>query len=472
MFYQKTSSAGQSFSEVRNACAESEGLPFSDVLSEEQIQRAFAEEGALFGEGEKVVYTPSITLWAHLSQVLHTGPFRSCAAAVSRVIVLCVVLGRRVPSEDTGAYCRARAKIPVAVVRRLAKEVASALESQVPPSWLWKERHAKMVDGTTLSPCDTVANQEKWPQPPSQKAGIGFPILRMVGLLSLATGAVCDLEMGPYEGKETGEPALLRAMLDRLEAKDILLGDCCFCSYFMIALLLARKVDVVFRQHQRRTTDFRRGRSLGREDHVVVWEKPERPEWMDEETYAQIPETLTVRELKVRVHIRGFRTQTMVVVTTLTDARHYPKSEVAGLYRARWHVELDLRSLKCALDMEDLRGKSPEMVEREIWTHCLAYNLIRKKMAQAAFVSGRPPRSLSFTAALQAVSSAWMQASTASPETRGELTRQILKIIAGHRVGQRPNRVEPRAVKRRPKSQKLLTKPRDKARAELLKHTP
>jgi len=374
MFYQKTSSAGQSFSEVRNAFGESEGLPFSDVLSEEQIQRAFAEEGALFGEGEKVVYTPSITLWAYLSQVLHTGPLRSCAAAVSRVIVLCVALRRRVPSEDTGAYCRARAKIPVAVVRRLAKDVASELESQVPRSWLWEKRRVKMVDGTTLSPCDTAANQEKWPQPPSQKAGIGFPILRMVGLLSLATGAVCDLEMGPYEGKETGEPALLRAMLDRLEAKDILLGDCCFCSYFMIALLLARKVDVVFRQHQRRTTDFRRGRSLGREDHVVVWEKPERPEWMDEETYAQIPETLTVRELKVRVSIRGFRTQTMVVVTTLTDARRYPKSEVAGLYRARWHVELDLRSLKCSLDMEDLRGKSPEMVEREIWMHCLADN--------------------------------------------------------------------------------------------------
>lgn len=353
----------------------------------------------------------------------------------------------------------------------MSKEVASDLESQVPRSWLWQGRSVKIVDGTTLSPCDTKANQQKWPQPATQKAGIGFPIVRMVALLSLATGALCDLELGPYEGKETGEPALLRAMLDRLEAKDILLGDCCYCSYWMIALLLQQKVDVVLRQHQRRKTDFRRGRSLGREDHVVVWNKPVRPEWMDEETYAQLPETLTVRELKVRVPIRGFRTRTLVVVTTLTDARRYPKSEIAALYRARWHVELDLRSVKCSMDMEDLRGKSPETVQREIWAHFLAYNLIRKKMAQAAVLSGRTPRSLSLTAALQAVSSAWIYASTASPERRGELARQMLKNIAGHRVGHRPNRVEPRAVKRRPKSQKLLTKPRDEARAELLKNT-
>ena len=214
-------------------------------------------------EDEDDIYTPAVTLWAWLSQTLHAGALRSCAAAVARVGVLCVMLNRQPPSPDTGDYCRARAKLPERVLEQLLYRVGEALESRVPADWLWQGRHVKIADGTTLLTPDTPLNQHAWPQARTQKRGVGFPILRMVVLLSLATAALCGMAVGPYKGKQTGEPALLRELLDRLQAGDVFLGDCCFCSYFLLALLLACGVDSVVRQHQRRRTDFRRGERLG-----------------------------------------------------------------------------------------------------------------------------------------------------------------------------------------------------------------
>jgi hypothetical protein len=245
-------------------------------------------------------------------------------------------------------------------------------------------------------------------------------------------------------------------------------GDTYFCSCFMIALLLELGVDAVFRQHQRRTTDFHRGQHLGPQDHVVTWERPQRPDWMDEETYARIPETLQVRELATRVTIPGFRPEQVIVVTTLRDARRYPKSEVAALFRQRWHVELDLRAIKCTLHMDDLRCKSPEMIRKELWMHWLAYNLIRKTMAQSAVLHQRTVRRMSFACALQAVVSSWDHGSVASSEKLRALALAELKFMSHQKAGHRPNRVEPRAVKRRPKQHRLLTKPRAEATVELL----
>lgn len=468
MFYHGRASRGQSFRLVRQAFLQGDGLPFADVLSENEIQQAFEAEDACFAQGEDAIYTPAITLWAFLSQVLHAGRLRSCAAAVSRVVVLCVALGRRPPSPDTGAYCRARAKLPERVLQGLAYDLADGLESRVPADWLWHGRHVKIGDGTTLTAPDTPANQEAWPQSRSQKPGLGFPLLRMVVLLSLATAAACGVAVGPFKGKRTGEAALLRSLLDRFQSGDVFLGDCGFCSYFMLALLLRREVDVVVRQHQSRRTDFHAGQRLGKEDHLVVWRRPQRPAWMDKKTYATIPATLVVRELKVRVEIRGFRVDQLVVVTTLADAKRYPKNEIACLFRQRWHAELDLRDIKIALAMDDLRGQSPEMVRREIWAHWLAYNLIRKTIAQAALVHEKLPRQLSFAAALDAVAAAWDHATIAADSLLAALATAQFRLIASHRVGHRPNRVEPRAVKRRPKPHRLLRQPRDEARARLL----
>jgi hypothetical protein len=420
MFYHGSGSRGQSFQLVRQAFLQGDGLPFGEVLSEEEIEQAFEAEDACFAQGEGDIYTPAITLWAFLSQTLHAG--------------------------------RARAKLPERVLQRLVYDSADELESRIPPNWLWQGRHVKVGDGSTLTAPDTPENQEAWPQPRSQKPGLGFPLLRMVVLFSLATAAACGVAVGPFKGKRTGESALLRSLLDRFQSGDVFLGDCGFCSYCMLALLLSRGVDVVVRQHQSRRTDFGRGRRLGKEDHVVVWQRPQRPAWMDKETYATIPATLVVRELKVRVQIRGFRVKQLVVVTTLTDAERYPKNEIASLFRQRWHAELDLRNIKIALEMDDLRGQTPEMVRREIWGHWLAYNLIRKTIAQAALVHEKLPRQLSFAAG--------------GPVLAALATAQF-RLIASHQVGNRPNRVEPRAVKRRPKPHPLLRQPRDEARARL-----
>ena len=458
----------KSFSLVQHAFLQAEGLPFGEVLSEAEIQAAFAAEDADFGQDEGAVFTPAVTLWAFLSQVLHAGRMRSCAAAASRVAVLCVMLGRKPPQEYSGTYCHARAKLPEAVLRRLVHAAGEELEARVPADWLWRGRHVKIGDGTTLLAADTPANQEAWPQAHTQQPGVGFPILRMLVLISLASAAACGVAVGPYKGKETGETALLRALLDRFQSGDVFLGDCYFSSYFMLALLLLGGVDVVTAQHQCRRTDFKSGKRLGKGDHVVVWRRPPQPDWMDEETYAKIPETLDVRELKVEVQVRGFRTRQLIVATTLIDAKEYPQAEIARLYRLRWHVELDLRNIKISLQMDDLRGKTPEMVRREIWVHWLAYNLIRKVMAQAALTRERLPREMSFAAALLAVVTAWDHATTADRALLCALADMQLDAIAASRAGDRPDRVEPRAIKRRPKSHKLLTKPRAAARAELL----
>jgi hypothetical protein len=458
----------KSFSLVQHAFLQADDLSFRDVLTEEEINAAFVAENACFGEDDDDVYTPSLTLWGWLAQAMHAEKCRSCVAAVARIAALCVALGRKPPSPDTGAYCRARAKLPESVLQRLVYTVGDGLESRVPADWLWLGRHVKIGDGTTLLAPDTPENQAEWPQTRAQKPGLGFPILRMVVLLSLATGALCGMAVGPHKGKETGEPALLRELLDRFQSGDVFLGDCAYCSYFLLALLLAGGVDVVTRQHQCRRTDFRRGQRLGEGDHVVAWVRPTRPEWMDEETYVTIPKTLTVRELNVHVDVPGFRVRKLVVVTTLTDAERYPAEEVANLFRLRWHVELDLRNIKTSLRLDDLRGKRPEMIHREIWIHWLAYNLIRKVMAQAALTQEKLPRELSFASGLAAVTGAWALATVADAPTLSLHAKVQHRGIAWSTVGHRPNRVEPRAIKRRPKPHKLLNRPRAEARAKLV----
>jgi hypothetical protein len=468
-FYRPDRSLPRRFGLIQASFLQSEGLPFAEVLSEDEIHQAFADEGVEFAQEEDEIYTPSLTLWGFLSQVLHTGRQRSCTAAVSRVIVLLVALGREPCAKNTGAYCRARAKLPEEVIERLAVDVARGCEAQVSRGWLWHQRHVKMVDGTTCSMPDTAENQAAYPQHSAQKEGLGFPIIRIVVALSLATAMLCSAAMGPYSGKETGETALLREVLDQFEPGDILLADRYFCSFFMIALLLQGKCDFVTRLHQCRKTDFSRAQRLGKGDHLVVWKRPEKPDWMDDATYEQMPPTLTLRQVEVQVRQPGFRTESFVVVTTLLNAKKYRREEIADLYRRRWQVELDIEAIKITLGMDVLRCQTPEMVRKEIWTCLLAYNLIRKTMLQAARRNELSPRQLSFATAVQTVAASWMVLPIASGTSAVALVIAQLDSLAEQRVGDRPNRVEPRAVKRRPKPHRLLTKPRKEAQAELLR---
>jgi len=461
-------SLSRRFQLLRSSFLQRDGLPFADVLPEEHIQAVFEEEGGQFAQAAEDVYTPAVTLWAFLSQMLFKGEQRSCLAAVSRVVVLLVALGRSRPSDNTGDYCRARAKLPERVIQRLVVETAARLEKAVPVSWLWRCRHVKLVDGTTATAADTPQNQAAWPQSSAQAPGLGFPLLRIVVLLSLATGMVGGMAQGPCAGKETGELALFRQLLEQLSRGDIVLADRYYCSYFMIALLKDLGVDIVTRLHQARPADFRRGQRLGHGDHLVTWVRPERPAWMAEETYAQMPATLTLREVQVQVCEPGFRTAGFVAVTTLQDARWYTRREIGDLYRRRWLVELDIRAIKESMGLDILRCKSPEMVRKELWTGLLAYNLLRQVMAQSAARQGVSPRRISFTAALQKVAASWCVLPLCAPLLAARIAVVHLEQLAAHEVGHRPNRVEPRAVKRRPKPHALLTQPRAEARAALL----
>jgi hypothetical protein len=450
-------------SEEVQSLRDSNVLPFHDLLDADLVQSALAEEGVTSHE---CTYTPPVTLCVFLSQVL--DPDHSCRAAVARLIVWLAVNGRKPCAPDTSSSCEARLRLPEGVIVRLVRETARRTEGRASDAWLWNGRRVTLVDGTTASMPDTAANQETFPQSNAQGIGLGFPLVRLVALISLATGVVRDLALGPYQGKETGETALFRTLWDRLESGEIILGDRYFCSFFGIAGLSRREVDVLFRMHQRRKFDFRRGRPLGVEDHVVTWSKPQRPGWMDEETYARIPEDLTVRELRVTVEQPGFRVNELVLVTTLLDAEAYPKQEVARLFLRRWDIELDFRSIKCALQMDVLRCKTPEMVRKEVWMHMLAYNLIRGVMAEAAEVHAKRPRQLSFKGALQTMRAFQDALRWATPGHRVHLVGAMLKAISSHEVGDRFGRVEPRANKRRPKPQRYLMEPRSQARKRLM----
>lgn len=456
-----------SFEQALAPFLQEEGLPFAQVLPADVVDQAFADTGVAFGATRKSVFTPALTLWAFLSQVLEDD--KSCRAAVLKVLALRLAQGQSSCSSDTGAYCRARAKLPATVLQRLTLQAGQTLERQVPADWLWHGRPVTLVDGTTLTLPDTPENQAVFPQPSTQEPGLGSPMLRMVVLLSLATACLLGMAVAPYAGKETGETALLRRLLDDLNPGDLLLADRYYCSYWLVALAQARGLDVVFRMHHLRGYDFRRGQHLGPDDHVVTWPRPQRPDWMDKATYETIPATLTVRELRVTTTAPGCRTPELVIVTTLTDADAYPKDDVADLYHDRWHVEPDICALKQSLQMEHLRCRTPFMVEKEIWAHFLGYNLIRKASCQAALLQEVHPRQVSFTATRQSLNAVRSQLTLASVAERVRQGMWLLREIGKEEVGNRPDRYEPRCVKRRPKPYKYLKKPRAEARAELLR---
>jgi hypothetical protein len=439
-------------------------LLFHQALSADQIASIVTD---VAGKTCDRIYTPLVTLALFLTQILNDD--HTCRAAVARLLAWRCAEGKSSCSPDTGAYCKARLRLPEALLPRLVRDTADRLQGHAPESWLFHGRAVTLVDGTTVSMPDTPESQAAYPQHANQKPGCGFPIARIVVLISLATGAVLDAAIGPRKGKLSGESTLLRGLHGRLGRGDILLGDRCFCSYFEVALLLAQGVDVVMRDHKNRPVDFRKGCRLGDDDHLVEWTKPQRASWMDQETYATIADTLTVRELRVRVVQRGFRTRVMIVMTTLLDPEEFTHDELADLYRARWYAELDLRSIKQTLKMDVLRCLTPEMVRKEIWGHLLATNLIRGVMAEAASRHDVLPRRLSFQGARQTMEGFRGELGHASPVEAERLRVEALKAIASHRVGDRPDRVEPRVRKRRPKAYPLMHETREKARKRLVR---
>jgi hypothetical protein len=455
-----------SFDAVADPFLGQPGLPFAEVLTAEAIEQAFAENDGLFGQDD--LFSTPIVLWAFLAQVLRDGKGAACAAAVADIATYMQQTGGPMPSGDTGDYCRARAKLSPRALRSLTVEAAEHLEDAADPSWLWHGLHAKLIDGFTFTMPDTPENQRAFPQQKSQKPGAGFPIARAAAVLSLATGAICDLAVGPYQGKQTGEGALLREILGCLKDGDVAVLDRYFCSFPLLANLLGRGVHFCTRLHHRRSADFRRGKRLGKDDHLVTWTRPrQRPPWMSEELYQQMPETLTLREIRFHVAVPGRRTETLIVVTSLIDPMTWSKEDIAELYGFRWNVELDIRVIKQTLRLDHLRCKTPAMVRRELWVTLLAYNLIRKLIATAAAVHGKQPRQLGFTLACQTVLSSWMLVATGGCRDHGALYQSMLARIAANVVADRPGRIEPRVIKRRRDHYPLMHSSRKELRKKL-----
>jgi DDE family transposase len=436
--------------------------PFSAVLTVKDIVELLCQECV---ETADRIFTPVVTLWTFLSQIHSDDP--SCRAAVARLNAARVAQGLAPCSPLTGGYCKARQRLPETLLSRLVPVSGQRLQQQTPRAWHWHGRAVKIVDGSGVSMPDTEANQQEYPQPGSQQPGLGFPVARLVVVLSLACGAVLAAAVGRIKGPQSSETMLFHRLHAHLERDDVVLADRFYCSYWEVALLLGRGIDIVMRLHQRRQVDFRGGRRVGRADHVVSWTKPKRPAWMDEATYAGLPVTVDIRVLRVCVPQRGFRTRVVLVATTLLDAQLYSKEDLAGLYRARWHAELDLRSIKQTMQMDVLRCKTPTMVRKEIWGHLLVYNLLRAAMAQAARGHGVVPRQVSLQGTRQTLMAFHSLLAQMPSTERESVVSIVLSAIASHRVGTRPDRYEPRACKRRPKPYPLLRVPRQQARARL-----
>lgn len=401
------------------------------------------------------LFPPTETLSMFLTQVLASD--RSCQNAVNRSAVARCQNGFTPCSTNTSAYCRARERMPLALAQELSIECARAISDTVPTDWRFRGRPVRLVDGATVALPDTPENQAQFPQPSSQEPGLGFPQCRLVGLFCLASGALLDCEPGRCVGKGSDEQSGLRAQLDVLEAGDILIGDAFYATYFLFAELRRREIDAIFEQNgaRKRKTDFRRGCRLGSNDHVIELKKPTlRPDWMSEQEYQEAPESIRVRECRVGGKI---------LTTTFLCARDMPRSMLKRLYWERWNVELDFRNLKTTMGMEMMSCRTPEMVIKEIWVYFLAYNIIRLLMSQAAALHGFLPRQISFKHTIQ-MWLAWKDTAELG------YSDDLFMLIAQRRVGNRPGRVEPRAMKRRPKPFPWLKEQRQEARIRIRQH--
>ena len=457
----------QQVSFLRRQFLQDGDLPFCNILSEHVISKALT---AIEANWLDRIYSPLITLWVFLGQVLSQD--HSCRAAVARLIAHRVSRGQRPCSAETGAYCQARKRLPEEFFSEAARQTGCALDANANEQWLWNGRRVLAYDGSTVSMPDTPENQQAYPQPPQQKPGVGFPLARIAVFFSLSCGAVVDLAICSYAGKGNSELGMLRKLWGILLPGDVMLADRYMCAWTEMVMLKERGVDSVTRINQHRRIDFRRGKRLAKGDHVVEWPKPRKPRSIDQSTYDTLPDLLLVRETRVQVEQPGFRSRTIIVVTTLLDAEEVTAIDLAELYRARWNAELDLRSLKQTMQMDILRCKTPESVRKEIWMHILAYNLIRTVIAQAASKHDVEPRSISFKGAIQTLEA--FQPLIAIQGDRDStyrqmLYQQLLNAIATHRVADRPDRFEPRQRKRRQKKYDRMMKPRHDVKRDILK---
>ena len=467
-------------SPILQSLCHDDDLPLSSVLDDQLIQDALDDHQVDFGNAPQDVYTPMITLWAMISQVLHRGPARSVKAAAGRVVTLLAQRHDQLVACNPANYCRAKAKIPVAALQQMTRRLADrALErikqldpiDQPPPEDTMETRHSPevidavrkrpiagrflMADGWTVDAADTAANQAAYPQNPSQKDGLGFPLVRCVGLFCMITGVLADMACGPYSGKGSGEQSLMRQLLGHLRPGDVLVADCYYCTYFMIVAALQAGATIVMKNHHRRSNNPLGALRYSKDHRRATWLLPDQPDWMSDDEYAQMPGAVMIQLIDIKVVQKGFRVKSYTVATTVGGIDQETKDWLAAVYRGRWYVEKDIESIKCTMGIEHLRSLSPEGLLSELWTGLLTYNLVRLKMLDSSVHHGREHRSLSFTDTYQMLSTNWLVGAIVEPSVW--MRQAMLDQPVGEIVGNRPDRVEPRANKRRPKVLELLT---------------
>ncbi len=428
---------------VRARFARNEGLPFAEILTEASIRDALNQHDVKYRDR---VFSPVTTIWGFLSQVLNDD--HSCSDAVSRIIAHRAANHLGSCSPNTASYCNARGRVVTGVLRTLARQTAEELQAAAAQQWKWNGRSVFIADGTHVSMPDTPENRVSYPQPPTQKAGIGFPLARLTAILSLATGACHDVAIAPYKGKGTGETTLLREMYDAMKPGDVVLADALFDNYFLACELRERGIDLVARLNYKRASSQKL--QHGPDGEVLVWQRPNKPRGMTGEQYRRYPKSLMMRQVHVDARDKNNRAKQFQVISTILDAS-VDGQQIGNLYERRWSGEVDIRSIKSTMQMDILRCKTPEMVRKEIWAHLLAYNLLRTVMAVAAAESGIEPRQVSFKGAKQAVTAFAPKIEAARLKDRPGLIDERLAVVAYRRVGDRPGRWEPRARKRRRK---------------------
>lgn len=447
---------------LKQQFSQSLGLPWQEILPDSKLEALLAEEAISY---RSRVYTPIVTLWAMIHQVLSAD--KSLRNTVKSLTSWLVATDIEPPSSDTGAYSKARGRLPEHLLQRLVPESAAAIAATVPESHYWCGRPVKVYDGTTIVMADSAANQAAYPQHGNQAAGCGFPLARLVVFFCLVTGAVVSAAVAD---KTTSEIVMSRWLYEDLDVDDVAMADQAYGSYVDLALIQQQRADGMLRKHHARKTDFRTGRKHGIGDHQVTWHKPSRcPDHMSVAAFAALPETLQVRELRIKLSRQGFRDRFIIVVTTLLDAERYTAEQLGKLYSWRWQAaEINLRHLKTTLAMEMITAKTPEMVRKELWVHLLAYNLLRTLMEQAAPKLDYQRTQLSLQAARQHFRQMLPLLVITTATVRKRLYAHLLEDIVADKLPVRPNRHEPRVVKQRPKPFPRMRQPRAVLKAKLM----
>ena len=435
-----------------------------ETICSDRIDPALLQPNETKDNSRERIYTPKLTFFAFLDQVLN--PDSSCRSAVDQILSYYHSLPHYPDiNSDTSAYCQARARWTCDELMDIRNHLAGRItihgDTLLPG--IPGQRPIKVIDGTCLNMPDTAANREICPQSTDQKPGCGFPLIRMVGVFSLKTGVLLDETSAPYA---ISENSLFQDLWPTFQAGDILLADRNFSSYASIASLKQQVVDCLFHLHASRKSDFRKGLRLGPRDRLITWTKPkDKPANLTQDQWELLPATLTVRMVRVRLATSNGRCKTVTLVTTLTDPKLWPAKLLVALYHRRWKIELYWDDIKTTLHMDMLSCKTPAMIHKEIQMHLIAYNLIRVLMVEAALVGNAPLDRMSFKGTLDAAhhySLAIAKIPATHRNRRFALYAEMLATIASDLVPERPDRREPRCQKRRPKAYPFMTRPRHK----------